>query len=140
MPKCCTLSPCTPPLAPKYLLELKIATIQPIKVIFHSFFFFSFPFILHHTPKILTAVILALTTSSNSNLNTITNSNQSKGTRITFSRNNKDSLVTAITAKSSVQLVDIVSTRMLGQYGFLGYSNYLSLLYSHTYAYIYIKK
>ena len=30
-----------------------------------------------------------------------------------------DTLVTAITSKSSVQLIDIVSTRMLGQYGFL---------------------
>ena len=42
------------------------------------------------------------------------------GTCITFDRDKEGSLVTAITAKASVQLVDIVSTRMLGQYGFLG--------------------
>lgn len=34
-------------------------------------------------------------------------------------RDKSNSLVTAITSKTSVQLVDIVSTRMLGQYGFL---------------------
>jgi aspartate kinase len=34
-------------------------------------------------------------------------------------RDKKDFLVTAITSKSKVQLIDIVSTRMLGQYGFL---------------------
>ena len=42
------------------------------------------------------------------------------GTSITDTRDKGTSLVTAITAKSSVQLVDIVSTRMLDQFGFLG--------------------
>jgi len=41
------------------------------------------------------------------------------GTVITAQRNKKDSLVTAITSKNNVKLIDIVSTRMLGQYGFL---------------------
>ena len=41
------------------------------------------------------------------------------GTAITAGRDKTDTLVTAITSKSSVQLIDIVSTRMLGQYGFL---------------------
>ena len=45
---------------------------------------------------------------------------EAEGTLITFNRDKSDSLVTVITAKSSVRLVDIVSTRMLGQYGFLG--------------------
>ena len=34
-------------------------------------------------------------------------------------RDKSATLVTAITAKSNIQLVDIISTRMLGQYGFL---------------------
>eukprot|EP01039_Chlorochromonas_danica_P006131 gene6131-6751_t len=41
------------------------------------------------------------------------------GTLITASRDKEETLVTAITAKSQVQLIDLVSTRMLGQYGFL---------------------
>jgi len=41
------------------------------------------------------------------------------GTTITNDRDKTDTDVTAITCKSNVQLVDIVSTRMLGQYGFL---------------------
>jgi aspartate kinase len=41
------------------------------------------------------------------------------GTAITSTRDKSSTLVTAITSKSSVQLIDIVSTRMLGQYGFL---------------------
>jgi aspartate kinase len=41
------------------------------------------------------------------------------GTTITAKRDKRSTLVTAITSKSSVQLIDIVSTRMLGQYGFL---------------------
>ena len=41
------------------------------------------------------------------------------GTAITMGRDKSSTLVTAITSKNSVQLVDIVSTRMLGQYGFL---------------------
>jgi aspartate kinase len=41
------------------------------------------------------------------------------GTVITETRDKSKSLVTAITSKSNVQLIDIVSTRMLGQYGFL---------------------
>ena len=41
------------------------------------------------------------------------------GTTITAGRDKTASLVTAITSKSGVQLIDIVSTRMLGQYGFL---------------------
>ena len=40
-------------------------------------------------------------------------------TLITGTRDKTSSLVTAITCKKNVQLVDIVSTRMLGQYGFL---------------------
>jgi len=43
----------------------------------------------------------------------------SPGTTIAATRDMSSSLVTAITAKSDVQLVDIISTRMLGQYGFL---------------------
>ena len=43
----------------------------------------------------------------------------SPGTIITETRDKSSSLVTAITSKSNIQLVDIVSTRMLGQYGFL---------------------
>ena len=34
-------------------------------------------------------------------------------------RDKASTVVTAITSKSNVQLIDIVSTRMLGQYGFL---------------------
>jgi len=41
------------------------------------------------------------------------------GTSITANRDKSNTLVTAITSKSNVQLIDIVSTRMLGQYGFL---------------------
>ena len=41
------------------------------------------------------------------------------GTAITQERDKAHTLVTAITSKSNVQLIDIVSTRMLGQYGFL---------------------
>lgn len=41
------------------------------------------------------------------------------GTAITSTRDKSSTLVTAITSKSGVQLIDIVSTRMLGQYGFL---------------------
>ncbi len=41
------------------------------------------------------------------------------GTKITMDRDKSSSIVTAITSKSNVQLVDIVSNRMLGQYGFL---------------------
>jgi len=41
------------------------------------------------------------------------------GTLITASRDKSKTSVTAITSKSYVQLVDIVSTRMLGQFGFL---------------------
>lgn len=43
----------------------------------------------------------------------------SPGTIITETRDKSSTLVTAITSKSNIQLVDIVSTRMLGQYGFL---------------------
>lgn len=46
-----------------------------------------------------------------------------KGTLITRTRDKSESLVTAITSKNSVQLIDIVSTRMLGQYGFLSQVN-----------------
>ena len=42
-----------------------------------------------------------------------------KGTVITATRDKSNTLVTALTSKNSVQLIDIVSTRMLGQYGFL---------------------
>lgn len=42
-----------------------------------------------------------------------------KGTLITATRDKSQTLVTALTSKNSVQLIDIVSTRMLGQYGFL---------------------
>ena len=38
---------------------------------------------------------------------------------VSVTRDKEDSLITAITSKSHVQLVDIISTRMLGQYGFL---------------------
>lgn len=41
------------------------------------------------------------------------------GTLITATRDKSESLVTAITSKSNVQLIDIVSNHMLGQYGFL---------------------
>lgn len=41
------------------------------------------------------------------------------GTLITATRDKQDTLATAITSKSNVQLIDLVSTRMLGQYGFL---------------------
>ncbi|CAM9764851.1 unnamed protein product, partial [Discosporangium mesarthrocarpum] len=41
------------------------------------------------------------------------------GTVITGGRDCGEKLVTAITFKKGVELVDIVSTRMLGQYGFL---------------------
>jgi len=41
------------------------------------------------------------------------------GTVIKGSRDKSNTLATAITAKKNVQLIDIVSTRMLGQYGFL---------------------
>lgn len=41
------------------------------------------------------------------------------GTQITNERDMTDSLVTSIVMKSNVTLVDICSTRMLGQYGFL---------------------
>ena len=43
----------------------------------------------------------------------------SVGTIISAERDMSAVLVTAITSKSDVQLVDIISTRMLGQYGFL---------------------
>lgn len=46
------------------------------------------------------------------------------GTLITASRDKEETLVTAITAKSQVQLIDLVSTRMLGQYGFLARVSY----------------
>lgn len=42
------------------------------------------------------------------------------GTLITASRDMSAALVTSIVIKNNVTLVDIVSTRMLGQYGFLG--------------------
>lgn len=42
------------------------------------------------------------------------------GTLITASRDMSSALVTSIVLKNNVTLVDIVSTRMLGQYGFLG--------------------
>jgi aspartate kinase len=41
------------------------------------------------------------------------------GTVITGKRDKSGTVVTAITSKSNIQLIDIVSTRMLGQYGFL---------------------
>eukprot|EP01038_Epipyxis_sp_PR26KG_P014641 gene14641-19668_t len=41
------------------------------------------------------------------------------GTVITATRDKSKTLVTAITSKSNIQLIDIISTRMLGQYGFL---------------------
>jgi aspartate kinase len=41
------------------------------------------------------------------------------GTIISAKRDMKNVLVTAITSKSDVELIDIISTRMLGQYGFL---------------------
>jgi len=44
---------------------------------------------------------------------------QAIGTRILNNRDKSDTLVTAITSKSQIQLIDIVSTKMLGQHGFL---------------------
>lgn len=44
---------------------------------------------------------------------------QAAGTVIIARRDKSDTLVTAITAKNNVQVVDIVSTGMLGQFGFL---------------------
>lgn len=44
---------------------------------------------------------------------------QAKGTVITSTRDKSNTLVTAMTSKNNVQLIDILSTRMLGQYGFL---------------------
>lgn len=44
---------------------------------------------------------------------------QAIGTLITADRDKTKTLVTAITSKSNIQLIDIYSTRMLGQYGFL---------------------
>ncbi len=41
------------------------------------------------------------------------------GTYIQGQRDKSNTLVTAITSKSNVQLIDIVSTKMLGQHGFL---------------------
>ena len=41
------------------------------------------------------------------------------GTLITNIRNKTNTLVTAITSKNDIQLIDVISTRMLGQYGFL---------------------
>jgi aspartate kinase len=41
------------------------------------------------------------------------------GTLITRSRDMADTLLTSVVRKSNVTLLDIVSTRMLGQYGFL---------------------
>ncbi|KAJ1430464.1 aspartate kinase [Ochromonadaceae sp. CCMP2298] len=41
------------------------------------------------------------------------------GTVISASRDKTGTLVTAITSKNKVKLIDLVSTRMLGQYGFL---------------------
>lgn len=41
------------------------------------------------------------------------------GTVISEKRDKSSTLVTAITSKKNIQLIDIVSTRMLGQYGFL---------------------
>jgi hypothetical protein len=38
---------------------------------------------------------------------------------ITATRDKSASLVTAIASKKSVKLIDLISTRMLGQYGFL---------------------
>ena len=43
----------------------------------------------------------------------------STGTIISATRDKSKVLVTAITSKSDVELIDIISTRMLGQYGFL---------------------
>lgn len=43
----------------------------------------------------------------------------SVGTIISAKRDMTNVLVTAITSKSDVELIDIISTRMLGQYGFL---------------------
>lgn len=43
----------------------------------------------------------------------------SQGTIISATRDKSAVLVTAITSKSDVELIDIISTRMLGQYGFL---------------------
>ena len=54
-------------------------------------------------------------------------------------RDKSATLVTAITAKSNIQLVDIISTRMLGQYGFLSKVRLLAKVkqylpsYVHTY-------
>ena len=44
---------------------------------------------------------------------------QAPGTAIISSRDKSGTLVTAITAKNAVQVIDIFSTGMLGQYGFL---------------------
>ena len=41
------------------------------------------------------------------------------GSIITNDRDKSETLVTAITSKSGIRLIDIVSTKMLGQYGFL---------------------
>lgn len=41
------------------------------------------------------------------------------GTIITATRNKGNSLVTAITSKNNIETIDIISTRMLGAYGFL---------------------
>ncbi len=41
------------------------------------------------------------------------------GTVISSARNMDNALVTSIVLKNNVTLVDIISTRMLGQYGFL---------------------
>ena len=61
-----------------------------------------------------------------------------------YCRDKSATLVTAITAKSNIQLVDIISTRMLGQYGFLSKvrSTYIQNSYTqnsiHTYIHTYI--
>jgi aspartate kinase len=44
---------------------------------------------------------------------------QAQGTAIIATRDKTNTLVTAITAKNSVQVIDIFSTGMLGQFGFL---------------------
>jgi len=41
------------------------------------------------------------------------------GTVISSSRDKSSTLVTAITSKKGVKLIDLITTRMLGQYGFL---------------------
>lgn len=44
---------------------------------------------------------------------------EAPGTLITRARDKRDTLLTSVVRKGEVTLLDIVSTRMLGQFGFL---------------------